>query len=73
MFEGDTADHGRVEGAVGERPIGDGQSGVFGGHQGTSREQHGGPSDNEQGELMYARMIGGFHGFRAPIPKTAFY
>jgi hypothetical protein len=69
MFESDAAHHRRVEGAVGKRPIGDSESGVFGGNEGTGGEEHGRPSDNEQGELVYTWMIGGFHEFRAPISK----
>lgn len=69
MFEGDAAHHRRVKGAVGERPIGDSESSVFRGHEGACGEEHGRPSDNEQGELVYTWMISGFHEFRAAIPK----
>ena len=69
MFEGDAADHWWVKSAIRERPIGNSESGVFRRHQGTGGEEHGSPSRNEQSELVYTWMIGGFHGFRAPIPK----
>src|SRR6516164_2870544 len=69
MFEGDAADHWWVKSAIRERPIGNSESGVFRRHQGTGGEEHGSPSKNEQSELVYTSMIGGFHGFRAPIPK----
>ena len=69
MFEGDAADHGGVERTVRKWPIGHSKSGVLGGHEGAGGEKHGGPNNNEQSEPVYTWMIGGFHGFRAPILK----
>src|SRR3974377_755835 len=66
VFESDAAHHGRVKRAIRKRPVGNSESRVFGGYESTGGEEHGCPSDHEQSELVYTRVIGGFHGFRAP-------
>ena len=40
MLECDAADHRRIQSAVGERPVGDGESGVFGSDEGAGGEEN---------------------------------
>ena len=47
MFERDATDHGRIEGAVRERPIRDGKSGVFGSDESARGEKNHRPSYDE--------------------------
>lgn len=47
MLEGDAADHGRVKRAVRERPIGYGESRVFGSDESAGGEKDNRPSDDD--------------------------
>src|SRR5208337_4964938 len=69
MLEGDAANHRWIERAVRERPIGYGERRILGSDQGSRGQQADGPAHHEKGVAMYARMIGGFHEFRAPSPE----
>ena len=70
VFERDAADHRGIQGAVGERPIGDGKSGVFGGDERTGGEENGRVENDEEGVFVNARMVRSHHEFRAPNPKN---
>lgn len=58
------------ESAEGGGPIRDRKSGVVGSHESASGEEHGRPSDYEQGVFVNARMKLSHHEFRAPNTKT---
>jgi hypothetical protein len=66
VFIRDAADHGRGDAAVGERPVGDGKGGVFGGNERAGTEEEDRPGDYEQRIFVDTRVIRRFHEFRAP-------
>src|SRR5258708_18648620 len=70
VFIRDAADHRRVDAAVGERPIGDREGGVFRGNESASAEEDDRPGDYEQREFVDTRVIRRFHEFRAQSRKT---
>jgi hypothetical protein len=70
VLKGDSADHRRGDAAVGERPIGDREGGVFRGNESASTEEDDRPGDYEQRKFVDTRVIRRFHEFRAQSRKT---